>query len=135
MPRLHAADDGRRAVNVKRFGIAVRVPQAWRLISWARDNQAFVLKLPQDPGSTTGFARCELGVAPESLAEYQKQEQTADELEQKQPKPMRRLTHNALAAVDAAKFGEQLAKLGQQLTSEWEVETPTGGQSFEILRG
>src|SRR5271154_5498514 len=67
MPRLNAADDGRRAVNVQRYGIVVRVPQAWRLISWARDNQAFVLRIPQDSKTSTGSVQCELGVAPDSL--------------------------------------------------------------------
>src|SRR5947209_1951466 len=60
------SDDGRRAVNVKRYGIAVRVPQAWGLINWQRDDQAFALKLPQD-GGKSGRVVCSLGVAPENL--------------------------------------------------------------------
>ncbi|HEX3870885.1 MAG TPA: hypothetical protein VHV77_10640, partial [Pirellulales bacterium] len=72
LPLAHAADDGRRAVNVKRYGIAVRVPQAWRLIDWGQNDRAFTLKLPQDTGSKSGFVSCRLGSAPESLEEYRK---------------------------------------------------------------
>ncbi len=133
-PAARAADDGRRAVDVKRYGITVRVPQAWRLISWARDNQAFALRLPQDSKASNGLVQCELGVAPESLAEYQKRE---DESARQPPDDaaisQRQLLENALQPLDAAKFGERLAKqLGQRLLSVWQIETPMGDRSFEV---
>lgn len=54
------ADDGKRAVDVPRFGVRVRVPQAWSLIDWARDDTAFVLQTPQDGRSEAGDVSCRI---------------------------------------------------------------------------
>ena len=55
-PAAKVRDDGLRDVVAERYGIQVRVPQAWHLIAWSRDDKAFVLKLPQDEGSSVGWA-------------------------------------------------------------------------------
>ncbi|MBA4018820.1 MAG: hypothetical protein C0483_16760 [Pirellula sp.] len=54
------ADDGKRKVEVPRFGVRVRVPQAWELIDWARDDTAFVLQTPQDGRSEAGDVSCRI---------------------------------------------------------------------------
>ena len=41
------ADDGLRKVDARRYGIQVRVPQAWTLIDWETHEKAFVLRLPR----------------------------------------------------------------------------------------
>lgn len=61
------ADDGKRAVDVPRMGVHARVPQAWDLADWARDDKAFELALPQDSGSRVGSLTCTLTPVPESL--------------------------------------------------------------------
>jgi len=133
-PPARAADDGRRAVDVKRYGITVRVPQAWRLISWARDNQAFALRVPQDSKASNGLVLCELGIAPENLAEYQKREEAAArQAPAEAAADQRQLLENTLQPLEAAKFGELLARqLGQRLLSVWQIETPAGDRSFEV---
>jgi hypothetical protein len=123
-PVVRAADDGRRAVEVKRYGIKVRVPQAWRLITWGRDDQAFVLKLPQDPGSKSGYVKCELGIAPENLKDYLARQQ-ASEAQAKDEADGRKLLENRLEPIDEKKFGKELARLGERLFSVWEVDSPT----------
>lgn len=131
---VHAADDGRRAVEVKRYGISVRVPQAWRLITWGRDAEAFALKLPQDTGSTAGLVWCELGVAPENLDDY-RQRIAAEEVSPPAAPGLgaRRLVENRLEAVDPRQFGEELARrLGQRLVSVWEFDNDKGVHIFEV---
>jgi hypothetical protein len=128
---LVAADDGRRAVEVKRFGITVRVPQAWRLISWARDNEAFMLRIPQDAPSSKGFVQCELSVAPEHLADLLKDEKPV-------PGPpdrplISKLIESRLEPVDAAHLGARLAQQVHERTlSSWELENEAGDRSFQI---
>ncbi len=70
---LRGADAGMRTVDAKRFGIVVRCPAAWKLTVWARDDKAFVLRLPQEDGSPPGSVSCTLGVAPEKLESIEKQ--------------------------------------------------------------
>jgi hypothetical protein len=41
---LCSADEGLRTVDVRRYGIHVQVPQAWRLIEWASNDTTFVLE-------------------------------------------------------------------------------------------
>jgi hypothetical protein len=130
--RAAGIDDGRRALEVKRYGIAVRVPLAWRLITWGRDNQAFVLKLPQDSSASKGFVKCELGIAPESLDEYQKRQQAAEAERPKLPGVKRRLVKNSVEALDEARFGKLARQLGQRLLSVWEIEGAMGDRSFEV---
>src|SRR5689334_5548072 len=65
-----AAEDGKRAVDVPRFGVHVRVPQAWDLVDWSRDDTAFVVDLPQDANSPVGHVTCTIAVAPENLEVY-----------------------------------------------------------------
>jgi hypothetical protein len=125
-------DDGRRAVKVDAYGISVRVPQAWRLISWSRDDAAFILRLPQDPGSKTGFVKCELGIAPERLEEYQKREPQSVAAVAA-GSPTRKLIENKLEPLDEQTFGKSLAESKQRLLNVWELEGPAGERSFEVM--
>lgn len=128
-----AAEDGLRDVEAKRFGIAVKVPDGWQLIDLARDDRAFVLKLPQENGSASGYVACELGVAPENLEEFRKRHQAADDEEQQRAEPRRKLVRNELQAVDAGKDGAEAAgKLGQRLVSVWKHSSPDGPPQYEV---
>ncbi len=130
VPFADAQDDGRRAVNVKRYGISVRVPQAWRLIAWGQDDQAFSLKLPQDGGSKSGFVSCRVGSAPESLEDYRKRFE-AERVDSDGAK--RSLVENKLEPVDAERFGTTLAQqLGQALVTTWEVRGADETLGFEV---
>lgn len=123
-----AADDGRRAVDVKRFGICVRVPQAWRLISWARDSDAFVLRLPQDSSASKGYVQCQLGVAPEHLSDLLKGEQPVQPLAADRPLKSR-LLESRVEPVAAAR---QAAQVPERLVASWELENDAGDRSFGI---
>lgn len=126
------ADDGLRTVEVLRYGVRTRVPQAWRLITWARDAKAFELRLPQDAGSQVGYVRCELGIAPASLAAHRDR---LAEVPVAGPKDrtQRRLVSNRLAKIDPERFGAKLAEqVGEMLETVWEVESETGQRSFEM---
>ncbi len=67
------ADDGKRKVDVPRFGVRVRVPQAWELVDWARDDTAFVLHAPQDGRSEAGDVSCRITPGTGSLEAIQAQ--------------------------------------------------------------
>ncbi|MBS0208446.1 MAG: hypothetical protein JSS27_05775 [Planctomycetes bacterium] len=139
-----AAEDGRRAVEVRRYGISVRVPQAWRLINWARDEQAFALKLPQD-GGKSGHVSCSLVSGPLTLEDYQKQLAAEVErpaavqpaTEQPSVRPtetsQRKLVENRIDTIDAGRYGADLARaLNRWLVSAWETELPDGGHTYEV---
>lgn len=127
------ADDGKRAIEVKRCGIVTRVPQAWNLIAWNENNLAFALKLPQDRGSKVGYVRCELGVAPERLEEYQERYQATAEREQKVDPPPRNLVENRIELLDEKRFGKQAAdELGRRLLSVWEYDNGDDTRWYEL---
>ena len=127
------ASDGRRAVRSERYGIATRVPAAWRLIDWSRDDKAFVLKLPQDPGSKTGYVSCELGVAPESLDDFRKRIDDSAASEAKQGSTTRTLTENRVEMLKENVYGKKLVdQLGQRLTSSWEIADEDDNRSLEV---
>jgi hypothetical protein len=131
--RPEQAPDGLRNIEVKRFGVLVQAPVAWTPIVWGQDDRAFVLRLPQDDQSTKGYVSCELGLAPEALADFQKRIQAADEAEQKTASPRRKLTLNRLAAIDAQRFGqERAAQWGKRLDSLWEYPGGEKGTSYEL---
>jgi len=126
------ATDGRREVNVERYGIRVRTPQAWQLISWGEEDRAFVLRLPQEADSPVGYVACELGVAPDSLEAFLARQREDDEAERQRPQPRFELTRNALEPIDAAEYGEELAsQLGQRLVSEWTHRGDDGSRWYE----
>lgn len=115
------AQDGLRTVEVRRYGISVRTPQAWTLIDWGTNEKAFVLSVPQTNRSKAGQVACELGVAPASLEEFRKRHQANDEAEQKLEKPKRKLIENRLEALDPKRYGKEKAEqLGERLVSTWE---------------
>jgi hypothetical protein len=137
---LHAraAEDGRRAVEVKRFGISVRVPQAWSLVDWARNARAFKLQLPQDEkiklaeDAFVGRVACDLGVAPESLKEFQTRLPAAEEF--KSDSPGHKLVEDRLESLDAKKFGKELAELlGQRLIRVWQFDNDSD-QHWYVIR-
>ncbi|MGE0608582.1 MAG: hypothetical protein AB7O62_15915 [Pirellulales bacterium] len=110
--------DPRRRVVVERYGITVRAPQAWELITWGEDDRAFVLRLPQEDDSPVGYVACELSVAPETLESFRERQQADDLAEQQRAEPGSRLTKNALEDLDEQRFGpERAAEIGQRLIS------------------
>jgi hypothetical protein len=130
---LLAADEGLRSVEAKRYGIAVKVPEGWELVDLARDDRAFVLKLPQEDGSPSGYVACELGVDPENLEEFRKRHQTADEQEQQRAEPRRKLVHNDLQPIEPAKSGGEAAeKLRERLVSVWRYTSPDSPPQYEV---
>ncbi len=140
--RLHAAEDGLRTVDAHRFGIVVRCPAAWKLTVWTRDNNAFVLGLPQEDGSPPGSVSCTLGIAPETLAAVEKQvtaeresqpEKAAANAKPADDKtPRRKRLQAQVTDISAEKFGAaQAKKLARRFDAEWQLVDARGRISFE----
>lgn len=130
------AQDGKRAVDVPRFGVHARVPAAWELVDWSRDDTAFVVDLPQDSNSPVGHVTLTVAVAPERLEVYQKQ--FADESAQTgeapatKTTPRRRLLLNEITPLATPPIAAGLVKkFGRRLTVEWEFENVAGVRWYE----
>ncbi|MGC3968376.1 MAG: hypothetical protein QM775_13680 [Pirellulales bacterium] len=108
------ADDGTRAVDVPRFGVKVRVPQAWSLIDWARDDTAFVVQLPQDARSVAGEVACRMSPGGGDLQALKKQVEAEAEA-----------AKSGEAAQDAVRRKRTLAKC--EIT---ELKTPAVPEDF-----
>lgn len=66
--------DGLRRIDASRYGVTVLHPPGWKLTNLMRGDRAFALSLPEDhPSDPAGSVSCEIGAAPVSLVEYQKQ--------------------------------------------------------------
>jgi len=124
--------DGLRAVEVKRFGIVVKAPLAWRLIRWGQNDQAFVLSLPQETGSAGGSVSCALEVAPATLEDVKRRDDlSAKEKPHSSGKPGPKLVSNRIEKLDEKHFGPALAKLQKRQVSLWEW-TEKQGKRFEV---
>lgn len=131
-----SAQDGKRAVDVPRFGVHVRVPAAWELVDWSRDDTAFVVDLPQDSNSPVGHVRCTIGVAPESLEAYRDRfaadDAAAGDAPATKSTPRRKLIHNAIGPLASPPIAPALVeKFGRRLTAEWEFENFAGVRWYE----
>jgi hypothetical protein len=129
-----AADDGRRAVDVPQLGISVRAPLAWFLVKWGQEDQAFVLRLPQEEGSPPGSVSCRLEVAQGTLAELRKQQRPQPAADGPQVKlAIDKLVVDKLEELDPQRFEGLTA---QDVRSRWttlrERQTERGRKSFEL---
>ncbi|MCE9605579.1 MAG: hypothetical protein K8U03_11860 [Planctomycetia bacterium] len=128
----HAAEDGKRTVDVPRYGVRTRVPQAWNLIDWGTDDRAFELQLPQDRGSKVGHVRCTLSIAPASLEDVQSRARVAIVDPNAKPKVTRKLRVDEIAALASPAWPEELVKkFARRLVIEWECEDSEGRRWFE----
>ena len=136
-------DNNTRAVNVEKYGVSCRVPQAWRLVGWAQDDTAFVLRLPQEKESHEGVVSCELSLAPSSLDEFKKRHQAADDAEQKRAAekkpdgketlPRRLLKENTISKLDPKNFNAERTKgWSDRLDTMWEVPREDGAKNYEL---
>lgn len=140
-------ENNTRAVTVEKYGVTCRVPQAWRLVGWAQDDAAFVLRLPQEKESHPGVVACELSLAPSSLDEFKKRHQAADEAEQKRAAqkntekksddknavPRRTLKENTISKLDPKKFNaERTRGWSDRLDSLWESPREDGAVNYEL---
>jgi hypothetical protein len=131
-------DNNTRAVNVDKYGVSCRVPQAWRLVGWAQDDSAFVLRLPQEKESHPGVVACELSLAPSNLEEFKKRHQAADEAEQKRAvekkvEPRRSLKENSISKLDLKRFNAERVKgWSDRLDTMWEVPREDGAKNYEL---
>lgn len=133
---LFAAEDGKRAVDVPRFGVHVRVPQAWDLVDWSRDDTAFVVDLPQDGNSPVGHVTCTIAVAPESLEIYRErfaaEAKAAGDAPPTKTTPRRKLLRNEISELKAPSIAPDLVKkFGRRLSAEWEFENIAGVRWYE----
>lgn len=134
-----AAEDGKRAVDVPRFGVHVRVPQAWELVDWSRDDTAFVLDMPQDDNSPVGHTACTIGAAPESLEAYR------DRFAKNEPPPAMQVPgadsvkptkwtvlRNEISEVPPRENLEKpTVRFERRLTVEWQLEDKAMRRWFE----
>ena len=124
--------DGKRTVDVPRYGIRTRVPHAWGLSDWGTNDLAFELQLPQDRGSKVGHVRCTLSVAPESLEDVRKTVRVAVEDPKAKPKVTRTLRVDEIRPLKSPAWPEELVKkFSRQLAIEWECEDSDGRRWYE----
>ncbi|HZZ74260.1 MAG TPA: hypothetical protein VFE24_18635 [Pirellulales bacterium] len=125
-----AARDGYRPVELKRYGIKVQTPVAWRLITFGEDATAFELRLPQDEDAPReGLATCVLELWPDSLETLQK----AGAQEVFPPQANQKRTVYRLEPLPAEKFGKELSdRLGQRLVTQWESIDAQKRRSFDV---
>jgi hypothetical protein len=145
-----AAEDGKRTVNVPRFGVTVRVPAAWNLVDWSHDDKAFTLSLPQDSKSQVGYVGCRMRVTDEKLDELKKrfaaEAEAAAALAAKQPLTTvktpdgkkqvvvhRRMLKNEVAPLTSPTVPIELVERfgGRKLSAEWECEDSEQRRWFE----
>lgn len=127
-----------RRLEIKRFGIAIDVPENWKLVEEGRNDRAFVLQLPHEPGTRPAFAACELAIAPESLEEFQKRHEANDRREKERPVPRRKLIENDIEPIgekrdDIAKQdNEDKDEQPRRLVSVWQYKQPGETDWFEM---
>jgi len=127
-----AAEDGKRTVDVPRFGVRTRVPQAWSLSDWGTNDRAFELQLPQDRGSKVGHVRCTLSVAPASLEDVQRTARVAVDDSTAKLKVTRKLRVDEIAPLATPAWPEDLVrKFSRRLAIEWECEDSEGRRWYE----
>ena len=127
-----AAEDGKRTVDVPRYGVRTRVPQAWSLIDWGTGERAFELLLPQDKGSKVGFVRCTMTPAPESLEAIEKTARVAIVDPSAKPQVTRKLKTDEIAPLTSPAWPEDLVKrFSRRLVIEWECEDSDGRRWYE----
>ena len=150
-----AQDDepGLRDLDVKPYGVAVRVPLTWRLVEREHNERAFLFALPQQVRERPAYVACELSVAPESLEEYRKRHEAADRRERERDQPRRTLIHNEIEplgnvdagaenarddvrgkedASEAHPDADAIAESGQRLVSIWKYEEGDGTTWLEM---
>lgn len=123
MSTLEAADDGKRTVDVPRFGIKVRVPQAWSVVDWNHGRTAFELDVPQDARSLVGHVRCTLEPALESLEQLDARLAAEPDATATKTTPGRKLyAHRIVALASPATASELVERFTKKLTLEWEFD-------------
>lgn len=126
------ADDGKRGVEAPRFGIKVRVPQAWDLVDWNRGDRAFELDLPQDAGSLVGHVRCTLGPATESLEQQERRYAAQKDVPPSEKTPGRTLLGQRIEPLDELGLPVGLAdRFGRRLVVDWVFADAQGRRWFE----
>lgn len=120
------AEDGKRRVDVPRFGVRVRVPQAWSLIDWGRDDTAFVVQLPQDARSVAGEVACRMSAGTHSLESLEERVRAESEAlktaapTEKTVKRRQTLLKAEITALKSPAVPDDFAKrFEKRLTADW----------------
>ena len=121
------ADDGKRGVEAPRFGIRVRVPQAWDLVDWNRGDRAFELDLPQDSGSLVGHVRCTVGPATGTLEQLERRYVSQGDAAVTETAPSRRLLEHRIEALDDHETAAALSeRFRRRLVVAWSYKDAKG---------
>ena len=126
-----------RELKVEQHGVTVRVPDDWRLVERERNERAFMFSLPRIGKQHPGYVVCELSLAPESLAEYQKRHEAADLRERESERPRRELIYNEVEDLKQASSGGEEAKdksddESRRLVSVWKYNQPDSRAYLEL---
>jgi hypothetical protein len=105
--------------DAPKYGVATRIPRAWKIDSREKEDRVFVAIVPQPAFGPPGVAACELALAPESLDEYQTR---IDKNAERNPRPDRKLATNRIVK-DAR---------GDRLETIWESHPDEGGFWREV---
>ena len=124
-------------MDVKAYGVAVRVPITWRLVEREHNERAFLFALPQQVRERPAYVACELSVAPESLEEYRKRHEAADRRERERDQPRRTLIHNEiepLGKTDADVENARAEVAGQQDASKAQPNAEAAAEYRRYLK-
>jgi hypothetical protein len=102
------------AFDAPKYGVATRIPRAWKIDSREKEDRVFVAIVPQPEFGPPGVAACELALAPQSLDDYRTR---IDKNAERNHRPDRKLATNRIVQ-DAR---------GDRLETIWETHPDEGG--------
>ena len=105
--------------DAPKYGVATRVPRAWKIAAREKEDRVFVAIVPQPEFGDPGVAACELALAPESLDEYRTR---IDKNAERGARPDRKLATNRVVK----------GPRGDRLETIWESHPDSGGFWREV---
>src|SRR5262249_50828962 len=105
--------------DAPKYGLATRIPKAWRLADREKEDRIFVAMVPQPEFGSPGVVACELAAAPEGLDDYRTR---IDKTAERGGRPGGKLATNRIIK-DAR---------GERLETVWEFHPESGGFWREV---
>lgn len=105
--------------DAPRYGVATRIPIAWKIDTREKEDRVFVAIVPQPAFGPPGVAACELAPAPESLGDYRTR---IDRNAERDARPNRKLAANRIVNDPR----------GDRLETIWESHPDEGGFWREV---
>lgn len=105
--------------DAPKYGVAARIPAAWKIAEREKEDRIFVAIVPQPEFGSPGVAACELAMAPESLDDYRTR---IDKTAERGGRPGAKLDTNRIIKDPR----------GDRLETVWEFHPDSGGFWREV---